>query len=133
MGAWVVGWLYGEDFDEGDCDVRRWNSALKVVASLATSALIRYPEQSFGAHHLVRHRCSDITMDHLSLPRSPEPRRDAPPSYSAQGSRSLGWTSGWFTFVVIGLLSLIPIVYSLWSLAVVAWSGDIGVSCVLGL
>jgi transcriptional regulator with GAF, ATPase, and Fis domain len=30
-------------------------------------------------------------------------------------------------------LSSVPIVYSLWSLAVVAWSGDIGVNCVLGI
>jgi transcriptional regulator with GAF, ATPase, and Fis domain len=54
-------------------------------------------------------------------------------SHSSKESKSHCDGSGWWTLFLLIALSSIPIVYSLWSLAVVAWSGDIGVNCVLGV
>src|SRR5438309_11050435 len=54
----------------------------------------------------------------LSLP-SPGSKPYSTPRFSR-----LGW---------LIVLSLVPIAYSLWVLGVVAWTGDIGLNCVLGI
>jgi len=70
-------------------------------------------------------------MDNKSHPSTPDFRRAAlvPPP----GVRGPSRVSGGAWPFLICALSLIPIVYSAWSLWVVARDGDIGVNCVLGI
>ena len=72
----------------------------------------------------------------MSYPNSsklPEPRRHSSNPHSPQNSKGRSFSSGCLSHFLLIVLSSIPICYSLWSLAVVAWSGDIGVNCVLGI
>ena len=63
----------------------------------------------------------------MRLPPPPDIRRPAKASGSAPG------VLGWAWPVLFLTLTSIPVVYSAWSLAVVAFDGDIGVNCVLGI
>ncbi len=60
-------------------------------------------------------------MDNRPLPPLPD--------FGRAASQAAGWA--WPSLLVA--LSLIPIVYSVWSLYLVAMDGDIGVNCVLGI
>ena len=72
-------------------------------------------------------------MDFSYLSKTPDFRRNRAFPSSLQNARtpSASWR-GFRTFL-LGVLILIPISYSVWSLAIVAWTGDIGLSCVLGI
>jgi DNA-binding NtrC family response regulator len=72
-------------------------------------------------------------MDNKPYPPIADFRRGATPSASPAGIKPPHPLSGRAWPFVVVILSLIPIVYSVWSLYVVAMDGDIGVNCVLGI
>ena len=73
-------------------------------------------------------------MDFMSFPQNTDPRRG--PSLPALPTPRIEWSSllvgGWRPFLIVALAS-IPVIYSLWTLGVVALAGDIGVNCVMGI
>ncbi len=72
-------------------------------------------------------------MDYPTSYKSPEFRRGPIfPNSLPTGNTPPTYWGGVRSLLLATLVSL-PIVYSAWSLAIVAWSGDIGLSCVLGI
>ena len=73
-------------------------------------------------------------MDYTNLAKIPDYRRA--PSLPGSPPARVGFPSaspGGRRPVLLIVLSLIPILYSVWTLGVVALSGDIGVNCVMGI
>ena len=93
-------------------------------------------KQSFGAALIdsTPYVCiTSWTMHTYSKDPRSSPRFDHLPGLPPSGMRFPSTSQrGWRPFLLI-VLSSIPVLYSVWTLGVVALAGDIGVNCVLGI
>jgi DNA-binding NtrC family response regulator len=89
----------------------------------------------FGAGfdtHLAMTSEFDI-MDSFSFSQSPDPSKVSSFAHSTPAHRFwTRWTRPSGPWLLVGL-SLVSVIYSIWALMVVAWTGDIGLNCVLGI